>query len=436
MKAFLAPALVLALLSAPVRAGQTAQTAPAAWSARLSAMVLSSPSSLPAGFSAVFASLAKTAGTSSFDAQAGPLIQALAATGVSPAGLPAERAKALIEQAVHAARGAERAQAALLISEALEGKEPLSADRARAVESALIALRDRPFLGPQELSGSRKALAAVRIVLERERQKTLAHAGAVAAALGDGRRVQDVPNGGSEDAVAGAESSGARLEAYTGERDDAKEKRVERAPLPEPKPVSKVRRYGFLAGVLGLLLALPAAVNAQLPAGINLDLPAVSHFIWPLAAFALAALRVALAVVTVRMAPSDMGPDDNGLEKKKLPALLVLLAFAAAMEELGFRAMMTPFVQGIVSQFVSLTPAAMLAAATFLTSAIFAVSHKGGEFWSRVIGGAYYTALYVMSGSLVFAALTHFLFNLIVVLGSKTSAGRRLNAWATRRSVA
>jgi membrane protease YdiL (CAAX protease family) len=87
-----------------------------------------------------------------------------------------------------------------------------------------------------------------------------------------------------------------------------------------------------------------------------------------------------------------------------------LLALGAASEEIVFRGAL--FLAGALLLHALLPAAAAIAAASFLSSMIFALVHGYGSVWTRVVGGLLYTAAFVASGSLLLPIAAHFGFNL------------------------
>ena len=150
----------------------------------------------------------------------------------------------------------------------------------------------------------------------------------------------------------------------------------------------------------------------------------LSPWAWGVAG-ALALIGLPLRIFVFRLSPWSMHwlkDPGNGLAKKPLWVLLPLLAVAAASEELTFRAMAF----GLSFVFLSTLMAAplALAAASFLSSLVFALIHGYGPVWTRVVGGMLYSAAFAVTGSLLFITLAHMLFNLRALSLARRSTGR------------
>ncbi len=212
---------------------------------------------------------------------------------------------------------------------------------------------------------------------------------------------------------------------------------------PEPFKLPFWKRALAVTGILGFLAATPSLLNAaaletveqavmpSLSSGNVLSIFAqnagllLSPWAWGIAA-ALALIGTPLRIFVFKLSPWSMHwlkDPGNGLAKKPLWVLLPLLAAAAASEELAFRAMAFGFSFVFLATLMAAPPA--LAAAAFLSSLVFALLHGYGPVWTRVVGGMLYCAAFAVTGSLVFIALAHTLFNLRALSLYRKSTGTR-----------
>lgn len=185
---------------------------------------------------------------------------------------------------------------------------------------------------------------------------------------------------------------------------------VSRTPVAWPR----WKRWATLAGIVSALGLLPALAHAALPSPLSLGLGALPS--WP--AFAASAALIGLAGIPLRVFAHRLAPwvmtrsQDAGAEMLRRGPLSVVpeLAIGAAVEELLFRA--GSFLAGamLLRAVLPLVPA--VAAASFLSSMIFALIHGYGSVWTRVIGGMLYAGAFIASGSLLLPIAAHFAFNL------------------------
>ncbi len=210
---------------------------------------------------------------------------------------------------------------------------------------------------------------------------------------------------------------------------------------PEPFKLPLWKRALAVTGILGFLAAAPSLLNAaalqtvgqavlpSISAGSVLSIFTqnaallLSPWAWGVAGV-LALIGLPLRIFVFRLSPWSMRwlkDPGNGLAKKPLWVLLPLLAVAAASEELTFRAMAF----GLSFVFLSTLMAAplALAAASFLSSLVFALIHGYGPVWTRVVGGMLYSAAFAVTGSLLFITLAHMLFNLRALSLARRSNG-------------
>ncbi|MFI5348289.1 MAG: CPBP family intramembrane glutamic endopeptidase [Elusimicrobiota bacterium] len=180
-----------------------------------------------------------------------------------------------------------------------------------------------------------------------------------------------------------------------------------------PLPWSKPRRYATLAALLGALSFLPPLVHAALPAAPSAlgILPS-----WT----ALAGLSVALALAGIplrifahRLAPwvRKLSADQGVATVRNHPASAVPeLAIAALIEEALFRGL--GFLGGAVLLMTILPHVAAFAVAALASSFVFALTHKYGSVWMRVVGGMIYGGALILTGSLLLPVAAHFAYNL------------------------
>ncbi len=242
--------------------------------------------------------------------------------------------------------------------------------------------------------------------------------------------------------VAGSPRTDSLLKPRASSASKARQEPPDPAADPEPFKLPLWKRALAVAGVLGFLAATPSLLNAaaletvgqavlpSLCSGNTLSIFArnagllLSPWAWGMAA-ALALLGPPLRIFVFKLSPLSMHwfrDPGNGLAKKPLWVLLPLLAVAAATEELAFRAMAFGFSFVFLSTLMAASPA--LAAAAFLTSLVFALLHGYGPVWTRVVGGMLYCAAFAVTGSLLFIALAHMLFNLRALSLYRRSTGQ------------
>jgi len=299
-----------------------------------------------------------------------------------------------------------------------------------------------PGLSRQDLV-RRTGVSAPKVVkgvaVGRGAEKTRSQ-GRVQAAFSWGRSVFDGSRrvSSSDDAgpVAGTNSvskgprlSRAQRRQVRAERKAAIEAEMREAGLPEPSKLPLWKRALVLTGVFGGLAAAPALLSAEvLPTvvqavasslgGSPLQIFAMNSELMlnPLAwaaAAAIAYVTTPLRFFVYRMSPWSMRVKEDDGENlfKQSPWLVVpKLALGAALEEWLFRGMI--FGLGFIFAATVMPAPLTFVAASFGGSFIFSIIHGYGPVWTRVVGGMLYSGLFALTGSLLFAALTHFFFNL------------------------
>ncbi|MCX5788697.1 MAG: CPBP family glutamic-type intramembrane protease [Elusimicrobia bacterium] len=184
----------------------------------------------------------------------------------------------------------------------------------------------------------------------------------------------------------------------------------------EPYAWSKAKRWLTLAGLLSMLSVAPAAAFATIRAPfVPLSFGVGVLHSWPLLiaiAGAAALIGIPLRVFAHKLAPWTMkgkSPTDKMMDRAPLLLALQLLIGAAA-EEYAFRGMVFPFASALLTAWLPI-PAALTAGA-FLSAFVFALIHRYGPVWTRVVGALLYTIAFVASGTLLLPILMHFFFNL------------------------
>jgi membrane protease YdiL (CAAX protease family) len=183
----------------------------------------------------------------------------------------------------------------------------------------------------------------------------------------------------------------------------------EREPLAWPK----WKRWTALGGLLGTLAAAPPLIHAA-PLASPFSLGLLPS--WP--ALAAVAALIALAGIPVRLFAHRLAPwimtrsRDAGEDVLRQGPLSAVpeLAIGAAIEEAFFRGMLFLLAAALLHAWLPL--AAALAAASFVSSLVFALIHGYGSVWTRVVGGMLYAGAFVVSGSLILPIAAHFGFNL------------------------
>lgn len=205
----------------------------------------------------------------------------------------------------------------------------------------------------------------------------------------------------------------------------------EGAPLSWPK----WKRWSVLSGLLGAMAVAPPLVRAAsfaAPRALG-----VLHS-WPLlvAVAALLALGgIPLRVFAHRLAPWTMtrGKDAGDALMRRGPFSAVPeLAVAAAVEEILFRGLL--FVGAVMLLHPVLPGIAAVAAASFVSSLIFALIHGYGSVWTRVIGGMLYAGAFVVSGTLLLPIIAHFFYNLALYIRGRYLKAGRISSPSARRA--
>lgn len=210
---------------------------------------------------------------------------------------------------------------------------------------------------------------------------------------------------------------------------------------PAAAPGSRLSRFVKVSAILGFLTSIPVWVaasplknmaDAVLPAiqsgdSLHMITSLFTHnafFIDPWLMLPLAALigvaGIPLRVYVEKLAPAQMNGAPGTMKKlaatHPVPAVPKFM-FGAAVEEFGFRGMLIPV--GALFLVPHLGPTWAFLAASFGIAYIFAVVHRYGSVWTRVVGSLIYTAQFATTGSLLFPTLTHFFFNYSVYLWSR-----------------
>jgi hypothetical protein len=230
-----------------------------------------------------------------------------------------------------------------------------------------------------------------------------------------------------------------RLVSPKGGQADSLAPKMDDQDPPEPPRWSKARRIGTLSAIVGVLTVVPSLVAAHpiapwtpiLPGG-RLDLTPFAFGAHPILTAA-AGLVLGLANVWLGTLARSLHTWERGgaapaaVQKAKSyhpadPRLIVLLGTSALAEEATFRVMGFSLAASFIG--AALGPAYFYPVAALGLSAVFALSHRYGGMWNRVISSLAYSAAYLLTGNLWLAFWMHFFHNWLLLLNRHLESKR------------